>query len=70
MTRMDGSAALTLDFGEVATARPGDGGCRGALRLASSGAMRGPEKYKVLEHRRRQAQIRARHLLHLMEGER
>ncbi len=68
MTRMNGSAALRLDFGDVAMARP-DRVRRGSLRLASSGVMRGPEKYKVLEHRRRQAQIRARHLLNLMEGE-
>ena len=68
MTRMNGSAALRLDFGDVVTARA-DRVRRGPLRLASSGLMRGPEKYKVLEHRRRQAQIRARHLLHLMEGD-
>jgi hypothetical protein len=41
------------------------------LRLASAaGVLRGPDKYKVLEHRRRQAQIKARRLLDLMaEGE-
>ena len=67
MARMNGAAALRLDFGEVAVS--GNRGGRRGLRLASSRVMRGPEKYKVLEHRRRQAQIRARHLLHLMEGE-
>lgn len=68
MSRMDGSAALKLDFGGGTTATPARGR-HSRLRLASSGLLRGPEKYKVLEHRRRQAQIRARHLLHLMEGE-
>jgi hypothetical protein len=69
MTRMNGSAALRLDFGDVAVTACGGRSGRGLLRLASSRLMRGPDKYKVLEHRRRQAQIRARHLLHLMEGE-
>ena len=83
MTRFDGSTALKLDFdgvtgvagmtsmtgmtttGTMAMA-PGRG--RAGLRLASpGGALRGPDKYKILEHRRRQAQIRARHLLELME---
>jgi hypothetical protein len=36
------------------------------LRLAARpGGLRGPDKYKVLEHRRRQAQIKARRLLDL-----
>ena len=63
----DGSAALKLDFGGMTTTsgpRSGRSGLRLALR---SGALRGPDKYKVLEHRRRQAQIKARHLLSLME---
>lgn len=63
----DGAAALKLDFGGVTTTSPGGGG-RAGLRLATpSGALRGPEKYKVLDHRRRQAQIRARRLLEMME---
>jgi hypothetical protein len=37
------------------------------LRLAPTGSLRGPDKYRVLEHRRRQAQIKARRLLDLME---
>lgn len=66
MTRLDGSAALKLDFGGVTTT---SGGLRrGRLRLATSSVeVRGPEKYKILDQRRRQAQIRARHLLELME---
>jgi hypothetical protein len=70
MTPFEGSTALKLDFGgmttTVATAPGGRG--RAGLRLASGGgALRGPDKYRILEHRRRQAQIRARHLLQLME---
>ena len=66
MTRFDGSAALSLDFGGHTTSTTQGGQRR--LRLAlPSGVLRGPDKYKVLEHRRRQAQIRARHLLQLME---
>jgi hypothetical protein len=64
----DGAAALELDFGGITTTSPASGRGRIALRLAvPSGRLRGPDKYKVLEHRRRQAQIRARHLLELME---
>ena len=69
MPRVDGSLARTLDFGETTTtAMPG----RGVLRLADPGGiLRGPGKYKVLERRRRQAQITARRVLDLIEaGER
>ena len=63
----EGSAALQLDFGGMTTTST-PRGRRGGLRLAlPSSALRGPDKYKVLEHRRRQAQIKARHLLELME---
>jgi len=55
------AVALRLDFGEM----PGNGGRRG-LRLATpSGALRGPEKYRLLDLKRRRAQIRARRLLGL-----
>src|SRR5688500_16075559 len=72
-----GSTRLDLAFGHsstrfntaadvTTTAVAGRG--PGGLRLARpGGALRGPDKYKVLEHRRRQAQIKARHLLELME---
>jgi hypothetical protein len=62
MARFDGSAALTLDFGGMTTT-----GARPGLRLAPRrpGAQ-GPDKYKVLEHQRRQAQIKARRLLDLL----
>ena len=73
MTRIDGSTALTLDFGGAATTTGAPRRGRAHLRLAPGGTrsgyvgLRGPDKYKVLEHRRRQAQIKARHLLDLME---
>lgn len=67
MTRFDGSTALKLDFG-VTTTDGVPGGRPAGLRLAvPSGGVRGPDKYKILDHRRRQAQIKARHLLDLME---
>lgn len=65
----DGSAALKLDFGGVTTTSAPRGG-RTGLRLAvPTGGLRGPDKYKLLERRRRQAQIKARRLLALMEGQ-
>lgn len=70
MARFEGSAALKLDFGGMTTTGTVSHvrGGRGALRLAGpSGGLRGPEKYKVLEHRRRQAQIKARRLLDILE---
>jgi hypothetical protein len=61
---VDGSLARKLDFGEMPIVRGGPS----RLRLApSAGVLRGPDKYKVLEHRRRQAQIKARRLLELAE---
>ena len=66
MTGFDGSLALKLDFGDL-PARVTSTGGRAALRLAAGQAMSGPDKYRLLEHRRRQAQIRARHLLELMD---
>ena len=62
MGPVDGSLARKLDFGEM----PPGGSGQSRLRLApSSGMLRGPDKYKVLEHRRHQAQIKARRLLEL-----
>ncbi len=67
MSRFNDSLARKLDFG--AESGPQRAGGRAGLRLAlAGGPLRGPDKYKVLEHRRRQAQIRARRLLELMEG--
>ena len=66
-SRFDGSTALKLDFGGMTTTGTRGGG-RAGLRLAvPSDWLRGPGKYMVLDHRRRQAQIRARRLLQLME---
>ncbi len=71
MARFDGSLARTLDF-EDNTAAPIQSHPRAGLRLASpDGLLRGPDKYKVLDKRRRQAQINARRALNLfdmMEG--
>ncbi len=67
MSQFNDSLARTLNFGEGSA--PHRAGGRTGLRLAlAGGALRGPDKYKVLEHRRHQAQIRARRLLELMEG--
>jgi hypothetical protein len=66
MAQFEGSAALKLDFGGMTTTTPRGG--RASLRLAPQpAALTGPDKYRVLEHRRRQAQIQARHLLEMME---
>jgi hypothetical protein len=68
MARFDGSLARQLDFGSITTITAPGG--RAGLRLAlPSGVLRGPDKYKVLESRRRQAQIKARRLLDLMDRE-
>jgi len=68
MTRFEGSAARTLDFGDSPTNAPIHSGARAGLRLAlPGGLLRGPDKYKMLEKRRRQAQIKARHALELID---
>jgi hypothetical protein len=70
MRGFEGSLALELDFGEYPAVVTSTGRGQGGLRLArTTGRLTGPDKYQVLEHRRRQAQIRARHLLDLMEAE-
>lgn len=57
MVRTRGALALRFDFGESKTrgARPG-------LRLVA-GDIQGPEKYRLLDLKRRRAQMRARRLL-------
>jgi hypothetical protein len=69
MSRFDGSLARTLDFGETATpAGPVYDTGRAGLRLAlPGGVLRGPDKYKVLDLRRRHAQIKARRVLDLID---
>jgi hypothetical protein len=51
---------MRLDFGEVSLTGVGQGHRRG-LRLATplDRVLRGPDKYRILELRRRRAQIRA-----------
>ena len=68
MARFEGSLARTLDLGDVLTPAPVCSGARSGLRLASPGGLLGSgDKYKVLEKRRRQAQIKARHMLNLID---
>ena len=70
MVAYEGSLARQLDFGEPVegVGRSAMNSPRRGLRLAvPSAVLRGPDKYKVLEHRRRQAQIAARRLLELLD---
>lgn len=71
MTRVDGSLARKLDFGEIAAngRTTAVSGRRPMLRLASAMRLTGPGKYQVLEARRRHAQITARRLLDLMDAQ-
>ncbi len=69
MPAIEGSLARKLDFG-VAPAKvtSTDGRGRAHLRLAPGlTRLPGPDKYSVLQQRRRRAQINARHLLDLPE---
>ena len=59
MVRVRSALALRLDFGEVA--RPG--GRRGLTLISDAGEVRGPEKYRLLDLKRRRAQFRARRLI-------
>ena len=74
MNGFEGSLALKLDFGDLATKVTSTGGRgRAGLRLAAGpieNNRTGQDKYGVLEQQRRAAQIRARHLLDLMDGDR
>jgi hypothetical protein len=71
MPRIDGSLARTLDFDErPAAPRASESSAgRGALRLAPARRLAGPGKYKVLEARRRHAQLTARRLLDLLDAQ-
>jgi hypothetical protein len=68
MPRIDGSLARQFDFGDLTTSTfPLPRPVKARLKLAGRPeGVRGPDKYKVLEHRRRQAQIKARRLLDLL----
>jgi hypothetical protein len=74
MAGVDGSLAKSLDFGEVSPRNGGnplgaaESAPRPMLRLTSARRLSGPGKYRVLEARRRHAQIRARRLLDLLDG--
>ena len=69
MARFDGSLARTLDFGETATTGvPAAPVGRIGLRLTLRGVVQGPHKYKVLERRRRRAQIAARRAVDLIDA--
>ncbi len=58
------AVARRLDFGTLPAERTIARGFRSGLRLATPpGELRGPDKYRVLDLRRRQAQIRARRAL-------
>ena len=69
MAQVEGSLARKLDFGDGKPGRsvPAPSGRPLTLRLAPARHVRGPQKYQVLEARRRHAQIKARRLLDLMD---
>ncbi len=68
MPRFDGSLAVKLDFGEMTTTTMTAATGRRGLRLAAaSRESSGPDKYWELAHRRRQAQIKARRQLDLLD---
>ncbi|HEY7497642.1 MAG TPA: hypothetical protein VH740_03985 [Vicinamibacterales bacterium] len=64
----DGSLARQLEFGDI-PGNPSRIQSRLRLRVVPDlRGVRGPDKYKMLEHRRRQAQIRARRLLESLDS--
>jgi len=69
MSQFEGSLATKLDVGDMNFPAPMSGGRTGLRLTQPGGVLRGPDKYDVLAHRRRQAQIKARRLLELMEGQ-
>ena len=68
MPRIDGSLARQFDFGDLTTSTfSSAAAAQGPVEAGGRPeGVRGPDKYKVLEHRRRQAQIKARRLLDLL----
>jgi hypothetical protein len=66
MQRMRSRTTGRLDFGEVTERLGGGRRSRWGLRLVGSAILRGPDKYHVLDLRRRRAQIRARRELELI----
>lgn len=64
MARSADSAARRLDFGDLPSEATIVRGFRSGLQLATGrNRMHGADKYRLLELRRRRAQIRARHAL-------
>ena len=69
MERFEGSLAMKLDFGEQPTVTNTGGPGRAGLRLAAPlGKLTGPDKYRILDVRRRRAQIAARRMLDLFDA--
>jgi hypothetical protein len=67
MSHVDGALARKLDFDDMTVTLGVTPTHKAELRLSGrSDRLRGPDKYKVLEHRRRQAQMAARRLLDLL----
>jgi hypothetical protein len=66
MQRYDGALAKQLDFNYLTRFGP-RAGRLAAGHLGRPRQLRGPGKYKVLETRRRRAQINARRLLDLID---
>lgn len=62
MVRTRSALALRLDFGDTS----GQTRRRGLTLVSGEGEGRGPEKYRLLDLKRRRAQIRARRLLGLL----
>lgn len=71
MVQLDGALARKLDFGDMPTNTTSTvGRGRAGLRLAPRPPRAaGPDKYRLLEVRRRQAQMRARRLLDGLDAE-
>jgi hypothetical protein len=65
MHKRAGTLELGLDFGERSFERLPGGSFRNGLRLAAPLGTQGPEKYRLLDLKRRRAQIRARRELGL-----
>jgi hypothetical protein len=63
MYRVAGSLARKLEFGRATT----EVSAAERRPLRRLGLLGGPDKYKVLERRRRAAQIKARHVLDLID---
>ena len=68
MARSNGSTALKLDFAGMTTTTVSASDLRrpGLHIVRSAPGSRGTDKYRLLAHRRHQAQMKARRLLDLM----